>query len=54
MSVCLYCDRIGGTHSRHCPAPHEAAPYEAPKPEPKARIEITGNIVVHHPVKKAA
>jgi len=43
MSVCKHCGRIGGFHSAWCPRP---------APKPKTRVEITGNIVVHHPVKE--
>lgn len=42
MSVCQHCARIGGGHAKWCAPP--AAPI-------KYRIERTGNIIVHHPIR---
>lgn len=50
MSVCKYCSTVGGWHSFDCPAPHAPTAYRRQVP-PTTRIEITGNIQVHHPVR---
>lgn len=44
MSICKSCGYIGGYHKSWCPIPHASTAY-------KTRVEWTGNIQVHHPVK---
>lgn len=38
MTICQHCGKIGGYHYANCTPP-------------KFRIEWTGNIQVHHPIK---
>lgn len=38
MSICKHCSGVGGFHRQYCPTQ-------------ETRIEITGNIEVHHPIR---
>lgn len=57
MSVCKYCGYIGGYHAYGCAAQYAAKEYVVVRTntttamEPKARIEWTGRIQVHQPIK---
>lgn len=49
MNVCKECRAIGGTHKRWCSA--LSVRSTVPGLEQETYTEVTGNIVVHHPVK---